>query len=693
MRIGEVLLKQGYVNEESIDRALRMQAETHRAIGEILIDIGAVSESTLHDALILQVNLKTERFEDTVVFLQNTMPFSLLAREELGEIASAMAWEHFSPGDMIIRQGVEGTKFYIIKSGLVKIDLDQEEKEVILGFLGEGDCFGEMSLLTNVPTTSNVETVEFTLCLVQNKEAFLEMMQRYPVFYTFFNQLLTHRMKTVYRELLTTTPGIAQVEPFLYRKQVKDFISQTQVFCDEATTIKDAARELVEKKANTIIVVNSENKAKGLLGSREIVKALMVEEKDASQPVSLIMEKEYFTVGADSYFFDALHEMVKHKTNKLVVTERGRIKGIITGFDLLKFRGREVLALIRNIEEAPDFPVLDTLRREVEKVLRALMADGALASNACKIVSEFNDKISRRVIRLVERQLGRPPVPYAWLGLGSEGRKEQTLLTDQDNGIVFAGSAGPDAEDYFRRFSEMVVNALNQCGFPLCKGNIMATNPKYFGRLNDWQGRIRKWIVEQELSEKDLVDIYVFLDFRAIYGNQLLEKELTSYMLKCIRENPSFLRSMAENIVSVPIPLGFFKNFIVEKNGKYKNTVNLKNYGLLPLTTCIKILGLHYGVDDTNTLERLKALQKHGAFSEENAEMFEQAFEILLTLKIKNNLNDIDEGKDFGNHLDPASLSNKQKQMLKESFWAITQLQKTTKSILNMGDEAPGFGS
>lgn len=351
------------------------------------------------------------------------------------------------------------------------------------------------------------------------------------------------------------------------------------------------------------------------------------------------------------------------------------------------------MPLIRNIEEAPDFAALDTMRREVEKVLRALMTDGALASNACKIVSEFNDKISRRVIRLVEKDPGKPPVPYAWLGLGSEGRKEQTLLTDQDNGIIFAGSAGPDAEDYFRRFSDKVVSALNQCGFPLCKGNIMATNPKYFGRLSDWQERIRKWVVEQDLPEKDLVDIYVFLDFRAIYGNQLLEKELRSYMLNCIKENPSFLRSMAENIVSVPIPLGFFKNFIVEKNGRYKNTVNLKNYGLLPLTTCIKILGLHHRIDDTNTLERLKVLQKHGAFPQEHAEMFEQAFEILLTLKIRNNLNDIDEGKDFGNHLDPALLSNKQKQLLKEVFWAVSQLQKTTRNILNMRDEAPGFGS
>ncbi len=688
MRIGEVLLKQGYVNEEAIDRALERQAESHQAIGEILIDIGAVDETNVHDALILQVNLRTERLEDIVAFLKDTMPFNTLSVEELGEIASTMDWEHFSPGNTIIEQGEGGLKFYLIKSGLVKVHLDQEGRETVLGFLGEGDCFGEMSLLTDVPTTSNVDAVEFTLCLVQARSLFLDMMKKYPLFYSFFSQLLTRRMKTVYKELLTKTPGIAQVEPFLYRKQVKDFIAvPRQVFCKEQTTIREAAGELLKQKAYAVLVVDENFATQGLVGTREIVRALLENEKDPSDPVGSIMQKDFFSVGADGYFFDALHAMVKHRTGRLVVTDKGRTKGLITGFDLLRFRGREVLALIRNIEEAPDLATLDKARREVEKVLRALMDDGALASNACKIVSELNDRISCRAITLVEKKLGKPPAPYAWLGLGSEGRKEQTLLTDQDNGIIFSGNGGPKEEDYFRRFAEEVVNGLNQCGFPLCKGNIMATNKKYFGSLQDWRKRVEAWVASKDPSGSDLVDIYVFLDFRTVYGNESLEKELRSHVLKCITKNRNFLRNLAETIISVPIPLGFFKNFIVEKNGKYKNTVNLKNYGLLPLTTCLKILAFHHRAEETNTLERLKALQRSGAFTQEQAESFEQAFETLLTLKIKNNLSDIDEGKDFGNHLNPAVLTNKQKQLLKEAFWATSQVQKVTRNVLNIEDD------
>jgi CBS domain-containing protein len=687
MKIGEVLLKQGLVDEASIEKALKIQGSNYKALGETLIDIGVINETNLNDALVLQISLKAERLEDKIHFLESIMPFSSLNIAEIEEIVTTMAWEHFPPDEFIIKQGIYGSKFYLIKSGLVKVYLDQEGKEVVLGFLGEGDCFGEMSLLTNAPTTSNVQTVEFTLCLAQDKDTFFTMVQKYPMFLHFFNQLLTHRMKTVYKELLTTSPGIAQVEPFLYRKQVKDLMSPLQVFGNKSTTIQEAARELVEKKASAFIVQDDENNTKGILGLNEIVKTILLEGGNPQQTVDTIMEDSYQTIDAESYFFDALHEMVKHKTNKLVVLDREKTAGILTGYDLLRFRGREVLSLLKNIEDAENFEELDIMRREVEKVLRALMADGALASNACKIVSEFNDKITRKVIGLAEKELGMPPVAYAWLGLGSEGRKEQTLLTDQDNAIVLAKNSTPEIDAYFKKFSDKVVQGLNQCGFPLCKGNVMATNPKYFGELKEWKGRTAGWIKNQDLPEKELIDIYVFLDFRTIYGNYKLEKELKSHMIKSIKENPQFSRSLAQNIINVPVPLGFFKNFVVEKSGKYKNTVNIKNFGLLPLTTCIKLLALQQGIHETNTLERIKTLQQNNIFSIDQAEFLEQAFETLLTLKIKNNLNDIDQKKDLGNYIDPATLTTKQKQLLKEAFLAVSQLQKTTRNTLKVEDQ------
>ena len=633
-----------------------------------------------------------ESVESKDQFLMKIIPFDSLSEPELGKIATTMEWKPLSPGETIIKQGTPGERFYLIKSGLAKVFLlDEENKETVLGFLGEGDCFGEISLLTQGPTTTNVQTVEQTLTLVQEKDSFLQMTQKHPVFYKFFNQLLTQRMRSVYKELLSETPGVSQVEPFLYRKQAKDMASPLETVSYPQNTIKEAAQKMIERGRSSIVVVDDQRRPKGVLRLNGIVRSTLFESVSPQAPVETIMERDFYSIDANSYFFDALHQMIKHGTHELILIEGEKVAGVLTGFDLLRFRGREVLSLLRNIEEAPTISQLNLMRGEVEKVLRALMNDGALASHACKIVSEFNDKMVRRVIILAEKDCGLPPSPYAWLGMGSEGRKEQTLLTDQDNAIIFSSPSSEQTLDYFRRFSTRVVEGLHQCGIPLCLGGVMASNPKYFGNVEEWKSRTAEWIRSPTLEEKELMDTYVFLDFRTVSGEASLEKELKSHVINLSRDHSPFLRSLAQAIVSIPIPIGFFKNFIVEKNGKHKDELNLKLYGLVPLITCIKILALHQGLLETNTLERIKALNQENTISNDQSEVLEQAFETFLTLKIRNNLNDIDQGKELSNHINPAVLSTRQKQLLKEAFWAVFQLQKMTKNVLKVEDKDFGL--
>jgi CBS domain-containing protein len=219
----------------------------------------------------------------------------------------------------------------------------------------------------------------------------------------------------------------------------------------------------------------------------------------------------------------------------------------------------------------------------------------------------------------------------------------------------------------------------------------MASQPKYFGDIDQWKAKTSAWVESPALDEKDLMDTYVFLDFRCVSGDPSLDRSLRSHLLTSIRGTPPFLRSLAQPIVSIPIPVGFFRNFIVEKTGKYKNRLNIKLYGLVPLITCVKIMALHQGIDATNTLERIKALSQGKIISDDQAEALEQAFEAFLTLKIRNNLKDLDQGKELSNHIDPQALSTRQKQLLKESFWAVSQLQKTARGLLNVKSEDDGL--
>ncbi|RLA88401.1 MAG: hypothetical protein DRG20_06160 [Deltaproteobacteria bacterium] len=686
MKLEELLLKQEYIDEDTMNKAVKIQSETGKDIGDILLDMKAIDQETLSEAIAFQQSLEFDKYENKENFLKNIIPFDSLKVQELKDIASDFKWRKFSPDELIIKQGVQGTNFYLIKSGLAKVYLEEAGKETIIGFLGEGDCFGEMSLLTNDVTTSNVKAVEDTICLFQDKEKFLNMIEKYPQFYNFFNQLLTQRMRTVYKELLSESPGITQVEPFLFRKQIKDMISYEEPFCKEQYPIQEAARDIIEKRLSSMVVIDDQKRAKGLIGLRGIVKSVLLEGVDTQKPVEIIMDRDFYPIDAKSYFFDALHQMVKHQTKELVVLDGKKVQGLLTGFDLLRFRGREVLSIARNIENATDFSQLNKMREDVTKLLIALMNDGALASQACKIITEFNDKVVKRIIKLVEKECGTPPTSYAWLGLGSEGRKEQTLFTDQDNAIIFGDSSSDKTKEYFKKFASMVVDRLNECGYPLCKGGVMALNDKWFGNLEDWKERTKKWSLTSFPEQDEILDNHIFLDFRTVYGDEALEKELKSHVFDLTEQRAPFLISLAQSAVSMPIPLGFFKNFIVEKNGKYKNRLNLKLYGLVPLTTCVRVLALKEKLPETNTLERIKVLNKKNIISDNQAEFLEQAFETFLTLRIRNHLSELDKGEDLSNYISPAELSIRQKQLLKEGFLAVSQLQKTTSDILKIKD-------
>lgn len=689
MKVCDILKKQGCIDEEHIERALKIQAGSAKPIGEILLEIGVLDDAELKEALSIQSALDGEHLSDKAAFLESIDPFCEFEASVLAGISATMEWRQFAAGDVIQQEGSAGECFYVIKNGLAKVFMEKQGEEKIIGFLGEGDFCGVTALLSDGINPSTIVAIEQTLCLVQNKDAFAGMVASYPGIAAYFNELIIRLSKRIFTKLLATGTGaIAQTEPFLYTKRVKDLMSPNQHFLSPVNTLEEAAGELVGGGVRTAVVLDEGGQLLGTLGLKELVEASLLKGEDRRQAIGSVVKTDVGVVDGDNYFFDALHQMMKEGRETLVVMDSGKISGVLTSLDLLKFRGREVLSLIRNIEDARSPGELNSLRQDVENVLRVLIADGALPSHACKIVSELNDKIVKRTIRLSEEVRGIPPVPYAWLGLGSEGRREQTLLTDQDNAILFDPSAtGRDPRDiheYFMTLAETVVNNLNQCGFPLCKGNIMATNPRYFGDLASWKDKTKHWINVSTEKGEDLIDIYTFLDFRVVCGSDSLDEALKEHVMNEFERNPAALRILAHSIVDIPVPLGFFKNFTVEKNGKYKNTVNIKVNGLLPLTTCVKLLAFYAGVRQSNTLERIRRLVEKGIIPPDRAELIEQAFETFLGLKIQNNLNNLDQGRDFSNNINPANLNTRQKQLLKDSFLAVSEIQRITKDILKI---------
>ncbi len=463
----------------------------------------------------------------------------------------------------------------------------------------------------------------------------------------------------------------------LIQTRVNGIMTSPPPQCGPDESLASAAEKLVQHNLPALPVVGPVHEVIGLITMKDLVEKGLFHGVDLSAPVHKLMRAEYTTVEPDTFYFDALTAMVRGGVQLLVVAEGAHLRGLLTMNDLMRSRGVSVISVLEGIEEQTSIQELAGFRREVDRILQSLIVDGALASQVTGIITEFNDRITRRVIAISEEQLGGPPpVPYAWMGLGSEGRKEQTLTTDQDNAIVFDDAAAddPEARAWFGALTEVVIQGLAECGFKPCIGDIMANNPKWAGTLTEWKERIQLWV--DDPTPRRARDIATFLDGRGVYGSRELAEELRSQTNRIFVENPRFLGPVAEDALSKGSPLGLFKGFLVEKSGVHKGMLNLKTQGTLVLIDCLRLLAVKENLFETNTLERLQNLTGRNLFSQTEADTIQEAYQTIMGLRLRNNLKALQEHKEASNHINPDLLPKWHQQRLKDAFIIGDELQK-----------------
>jgi CBS domain-containing protein len=350
-------------------------------------------------------------------------------------------------------------------------------------------------------------------------------------------------------------------------------------------------------------------------------------------------------------------------------------------------QGTSPLSFAKDLESQESISGLVPVSTKINRVISLLLKEGARASNITKIITELNDRLVRKVIEIAERQFGRPPLPYCWLSFGSEGRKEQTFKTDQDNALVYADPATPEQEErakrYFEEFSNFVRDGLVQCGFPACEADYMASNPRWRQPLSAWKQRFTRWITDP--NPEAVLRSLIFFDFRSMNQDCGLADELRRHLQTALKGQNLFLAHMASATLKNRPPLGFFKTFIVEKGGEHKDELNLKFRGIGPLVDIVRLLALEVGVQETSTLERIEALKgKHPAIDEVGDELA-QAFEFIMLLRIHNQVEQIEAGKKPDNFINPSRLSNLEKRTLRESFRVISMLQENIADLYGPG--------
>jgi CBS domain-containing protein len=438
---------------------------------------------------------------------------------------------------------------------------------------------------------------------------------------------------------------------------------------------------MAREGVGSVAVVDARNRPIGMVTKSDMTNRILAAGKTGSEPVRTVMSGPVIAVPPREPGFGVLLKMANFNCHHICVVLGEVLLGVISQHDFMALQGSSPLAVINDIEKQASVSGLARLVEAMDRAVKSLLGSGVSAKDITAFISECNDRLTRRVIALTEEGLqqeglGPPPVSYCWLALGSEGRKEQTLRTDQDNAIIYSDpehDADEEVHRYFLRLAETVVSGLETCGFPKCRGDIMASNPKWCQPETMWQHYFSRWI--NKASPEDLRNCSIFFDFRPLTGNAILAQRLRVFLNENIKKNRGFLRHLTTNALYNGPPLGFLRTLVLEKSGDHKDELNLKMSGLVPLVDALRVFSLSLQSNVTNTLNRLELVKRKELLAPGLAEDVKEAFGFMLLLKLNHHLTQKEKGIEPSDYLDPKALPKLQEKSLVEAFHVVRDLQ------------------
>ncbi len=618
--------------------------------------------------------------EDVVAFLRKVPPFQFLEEGDLQAVARNLSLE-FYPRDMVIlrQDGPPSDALRIIKKGGIKVSMVSEDgSEVVIDYRGEGDTFGFLSMVGKDRVRSNITAVEDTICYLLGQELLLKLLDSHHSFTEYFlKSHITKYIDRTYQEMQDKSMFYGGSDRLLFTTRVGDMAIKDVVSTQEDTSIREAAAVMSEHRISSLVVMDRNNLPSGIVTDRDLREKVVARDRSVHEPVRNIMSTTLIRVDARDYCFEAVLRMLKYNIHHILVIKDGRMAGVITNHDLMILQGTSPLSLTKDIESQQTIEGLVPVSRKINNIVGLLMKEGAKASNITKVITEINDRLVRKVVEFAERKTGKPPVAYSWVVFGSEGRKEQTFKTDQDNALIYADpetdAQAEEAKRYFTDFAQYIRDGLTQCGFPLCPADYMATNPGWRQPVRVWKKYFSTWIATP--TPDAVLHAVAFFDFRFMAGDPALAEELRDYLNVQLRDQKVFLGYLANMAIKNTPPIGFLKSFVVEKSGEHKDELNLKVKGFAPLVDIVRLFALEKGIRETSTLERIETLRGIHTIVEDYADDLEQAFEFIMLLRIHHQYAQISSGQQPDNFINPNKFSNLERRSIKEAFQLIAKIQ------------------
>jgi CBS domain-containing protein len=627
--------------------------------------------------------------------LKQSFPFSQLDEEALANLATRCAAAAFPKGTLILKQGsTEIEHLYLIQTGGVRISIVTEDRQVtIRDYTGEGESFGGSSIVQGRKAEFDVEAIKDTFCVLIPKDVFLGLLKTNPHLAEHYNGTVSESMMgAVYAEQQTSRVGFRSAQSReLFNTRIWDLVREPPEIVEGATSVREVGILMAGRGIGSVLVRDASGAVVGMVRNEELKTRVVAAGLDYGTPVERIMVSPVRTLPVAAFCFDALMTMVREKMDHIAVRRRDEIVGVINANDMMVYLGSAPLYLFREIAEQRSVAGLAELARKTPFLVRGLIESGARAAAITQMLTVFTDSLLAQIIALAQQEVGTPPCSFCWLGLGSEGRREQTFRTDQDNALMFEPPLDAKQralqQEYFHVFASKVATDLEQTGHPKCRNDFMASNKRWRQDTAAWKRCFDEWI--RNPMPPDIFLSTIFFDFRPVAGDFSLAEELRGYMLARAQRFPQFLKYFVRYFLLNEPPVSFFADSVVEKDDAKLPTLDLKTRTLTPFVEFARIMALQHGIAETNTLARVKALASKGRIPFDLYADVSQAYEFDLHLKLVHQLTDVEAGRKSETIVRPADLSDLEKRTLKFSFSVIERMMAVVRKEFLGRDERP----
>ncbi|EAU44034.1 putative nucleotidyltransferase substrate binding domain-containing protein [Salipiger bermudensis] len=591
--------------------------------------------------------------EELLRFLSGVPPYDALEADALESLVPQFVQRRLPAGEPIYAYGHPLEGLYLIHSGQVEI---RDENDVVVSLLGPRNSFGERGLARDGIAATSARTVEETLLFMLPVYAFNELVREHPASKRFFDR----------------SRGAKPRKTDLAHSRVETLMAPKPLTLPPSATVQQAAKAMAERHVSSVCVTEGE-RLLGILTIRDVSGKVVGAGLPFDTPLAQVMTADPMTLPPSAIGSDVLHMMMERNVGHVPVSEGGRLVGMVTQTDLTRFQAVSSAELVAEIARAENPARMAEITARIPQLLAQLVASGNRHEVVTRLITDIADTATRRLLALGEETLGAAPVPYLWLACGSQGRQEQTGISDQDNCLFLDNAATEDDMRYFAELAKFVSDGLDVAGYYYCPGDMMATNPQWCQRIGTWRQYFTNWIKKPDPKAQMLAS--VMFDLRPIGGTKSLYEELQAETLAAAAKNSIFVAHMISNSLKHTPPLGLLRGFATIRSGEHKNTVDLKHNGVVPVVDLARVYALQGQLAEVNTRARLEAAVAAGKLSGSGGQDLLDAYDLIAETRLEHQAAQVKRGEAPDNYLAPADLSDFERSHLRDAFVVIKSLQ------------------